>query len=141
MDCQPYNIAQKWRFDNRMLDLFSKKCYLMISSLFDGSIFAEQKRNREMEIIKIIEKLDFNGKEKPLLAVMLPAIEEIKKSNRLTEEVLNNLRKPMGDFFDATTDSEKRKCLQKIATELSLHEDEALREAIYIELLIVTGLR
>ena len=113
----------------------------MISSLFDGSIFAEQKRNREMEIIKIIEKLDFNGKEKPLLAVMLPAIEEIKKSNRLTEEVLNNLRKPMGDFFDATTDSEKRKCLQKIATELSLHEDEALREAIYIELLIVTGLR
>ena len=94
-----------------------------------------------MEISKIIETLDFDGKEKPLLTVMVPIIEEIKKSNRLTEEVINNLRKPMGDFFNATTIKDQKDCLQKIAAELNLHEDKAYQVEIVMELERVTGLR
>ena len=58
VDCQPYNIAQKWRFDNRMLDLFLRKCYLMISSSYNGRYSSVKARKKmEMNMLKIIRKV------------------------------------------------------------------------------------
>ena len=92
-----------------------------------------------MDIQKLIDGLNIKDKSHPLLAVIIKATDEIKNSGNLTEEVINNLRVPMGDFFQAKTEKDRNESLLKIAVELSLHDKISSSTKIYKKLKNVTG--
>ena len=126
-----------------MLDLFSKKCYLMISSSYNGGYSSVKARKEiEMNMLRIIRKVYMKKKHLNILAIAERVIEEVDKNDPtdLRPSDRENLRKYALEYHAATSQQTKKEKLDEIANIMDIYaKGENPPYSIRVRLKRITG--